>query len=92
MYAHCVAAYLGDVLIRERNLVAAVAGTDKILKILRALQAGLLADLCHCRYCGCLGIDLALYRGICYHLAVLIEYYCLCVGRAYVTTAKIFHY
>ena len=92
MDAHCMTGDLGNVLICEGNLVAAVAGTDEVLKLLGVLQTCLLADFFHSGDSALLGIDLAADSGVRYHLAVLVEYNCLCVGGAYVAAAKVFHY
>ena len=83
---------LGDVLIREGDLVAAVAGTDEVAELLGILQTCLLADFRHCGNSTLLGVDLAADGGIGNDLAGLVKYYCLCVGGAYVAAAEIFHF
>ena len=91
MHAHGVAGDLGDVLVSERNLVAAVASTNQISQILGALQAGSLADLVHRSDGALLGVDLGANGGVRDHLAGLVHNNSFRVGRAYVATAKEFH-
>ena len=89
--SYIMAADLGDVLIRERNLVAAVARADQVRQILAALQTRLGADLFHRRNRAQLGIDLGTDGGIGNYFAGLIQNYCLGVGGSYVAAAKVFH-
>ena len=92
MHAHGMAGDLGNVLVREGNLVAPVARADQVLQVLAALQADLGQHFVHRRNRRLLGIDLAANGGIGYHLAVLVQNDRLRVGGTYVTTAEIFHY
>ena len=91
VHAHGVAGDLGDVLVSERDLVAAVAGADQVSELLGVLQADLIADFLHGSDRGLLRIDLAANRRVGAHFAVLVENNCLRVGGTYVASAKIFH-
>ena len=93
MDAHGVAGDFGNILIREGNLVAAVAGTDEVLEILAGRKLGnLVNDFLHRRDGALLGVDLALDCGVGNHLAVLIQDDCLGIGGTYVATAEILHF
>ena len=92
MHAHGVAGDLADVLVREGDLVAAVAGADEVGEVLGGLELGDLGDdLVHGRDGGLFGIDLALDGGVGNHLAVLVEDDRFGVGGTYVATAEVFH-
>ena len=92
VHAHGVAGDLADVLVREGDLVAAVAGADEVGEVLGGFQPGDLGDdLVHGRDGGLFGIDLAFDGGVGNHLAVLVEDDRFGVGGTYVATAEIFH-
>ena len=90
MDAHGVAADLGDVFIREGDFIAAVAGADKVLKILGGLQVrNLIDDFLHGDLSGLLGVDLTADGGVRDNVSLLVKDDCFGVGGADVASGEI---
>ena len=92
MYAHCVAADLGNVFVCKRYLVAPIAGAHQIGKILCAVQLRHLRHGLIQRFlCAEHGIDAAAQRYIGCHFAGFIQNHTFCISTSGIASAVIIH-